>query len=53
MKPSKNKKFVRINAKIFIEVDEDIPDEVAIKRFNKNINTARNYTSFWGKKQIS
>ena len=50
MKPSKNKKFVRIDAKTFIEVNEDIPDEVAIKRFNKNINAACNYTRYWGKK---
>lgn len=39
--PSKNKKFVRIDAKTFIEVNEDIPDEVAIVKFNDNINAAR------------
>ncbi len=45
LKPSKDKKFVRIDAKTFIEVDEDISDEAAIERFNENINVARNSSS--------
>ena len=39
--PSKGKKFVRIDHKTFIEVDENIPDEVAIAKFKKNISHER------------
>jgi len=41
LKPSKNKKFVRIDERTFIEVNEDISNEVAIAKFNENINAAR------------
>ena len=36
--PSKGKKFVRIDHKTFIEVDENIPNEVAIVKFKENIS---------------
>lgn len=45
LKPSKNKKFVRIDERTLIEVNDDVLDEVAIERFNENINTARNSNS--------
>ena len=56
LKPSKNKKFVRIDAKTFIEVNEDIPNEVAKAKFNENINVARKsnlnpYQRYYGKKR--
>ena len=56
MRPSKNKKIVQVDRKTWIEVDENISDKVAITRFNKNINTARNSNSnpgirHWGNKK--
>lgn len=55
LKPSKNRKFVRIDERTLIEVDEHMDDVLAIERFNKNINAARNsnsnsYIRYRGKK---
>lgn len=56
MKPSKNKKLVQLDKKTWIEVSEDIPDKVAVAKFNENINAARNSNSnpgirCWGNKK--
>ena len=56
MKPIKNKKLIQIDRKTWIEVDKNIPDKIAIAKFNKNINAARNSDlnpgiRCWGKRK--
>jgi len=56
MKQKKGKKLIQIDRKTWIEVDKNIPDKVAIAKFNKNINAARNSNSnpgirYWGNKK--
>ena len=56
MKPIKNKKLIQIDRKTWIEVDENIPNKVAIAKFNKNINAARDSNSnpgirHWGNRK--